>query len=344
MKEKILELLSEKYPLSAREIHNHYSEKSYSYTHKLLQQLIQQNLLEVNERKYQLSKEFITKQKAFVKKASKFYNIEKNMFLDANSSRILSILPEKRKQKLQLKINSILEEEIGNILDEWYSSYYDKEKKEEKAIKKITKDAKNILEIGCGTGRITKLLTGKNKRVTAIDKDEHALQQAQKNISEVEFLLEDINTYRPEEEFDCIICSWAGLHYQPQLKKIIKQLHKHLSSQGKLIIIEPYYGTEYIEILQKISPRDTEYAKLKFLELKNELFTLFGSIQEEVIQTKYTFPDKETLKQTFRIELVYEEGKEWTEKDEILLEKAIQKKNNQLEIGEAPVILICTKN
>ena len=57
----------------------------------------------------------------------------------------------------------------------------DKEKKECKKIEEIASlSGKDVLEIGCGDGKITAFLVNKARNLTAIDPDEKALEKARK--------------------------------------------------------------------------------------------------------------------------------------------------------------------
>ena len=80
-------------------------------------------------------------------------------------------------------------------LDEWYSKYYDPENIEfQKIVEKIenkfnsNKDLQ-ILEVGCGTGRVTKQLFEKYSNVTAIDVNKNMLIFVKKNIHRVKMTL-----------------------------------------------------------------------------------------------------------------------------------------------------------
>jgi len=77
-KQKIIHLLSEKWPLSAKEIHEKliktYSSKiSYQATHKTIQEMLSEKVLEKNQNGYSLSIEWIQKSKKNLEQVEKRY-------------------------------------------------------------------------------------------------------------------------------------------------------------------------------------------------------------------------------------------------------------------------------
>lgn len=338
MKDKIIAILAKEYPLTAKAIYEQVNQGSYSYTHKLLKELVQKNILEEKERKYELSEQFIEEQTNLSRTIQNNYRIEQNMFLDANNKNVLALLPRDEKQAIEKEIQKVLNKKIEILLEQWYEEFYDPAKIEEKEILKQIKDQHKILEIGCGTGRITQVLIKAKKDVVALEKEKNIAEFTKKKIPGAKVLHQDFVEYTSKQKFDCIIGSWAGVHYQ-DTRKILRKCKELLKKGGKLLLIEPYYETDYIKLLQIINPRDPLYSKGKYEKLKKELFEEFGDIEEKIIQTEYIFPDTQKLKQTMRIETVYEERKPWTEETEKKLTKAIKILKHPLKIGEAPVFL-----
>jgi len=63
-----------------------------------------------------------------------------------------------------------------------------------------------VLEIGCGKGRITSLLVGKPKQLIAIEPDVKAVREAQKMVSGADFRIgSGDNLEFPDEYFDIVI-------------------------------------------------------------------------------------------------------------------------------------------
>jgi len=85
----VVSVLTEKWPLSAKEIHNEIGKKfslmiSYQATHKTIKALEDDKILEQVDGKYQLNKEWITKTKQFAERLSQDYEV-----LEKSDSKII---------------------------------------------------------------------------------------------------------------------------------------------------------------------------------------------------------------------------------------------------------------
>ncbi|HAT3991197.1 TPA: class I SAM-dependent methyltransferase [Elizabethkingia anophelis] len=70
-----------------------------------------------------------------------------------------------------------------------------------------SKEAHNILDLGCGTGTLTIELAKKDKRTIAIDIAEEMLQEASKKSDHIIWKQADIRTIKLDEKFDFILLS-----------------------------------------------------------------------------------------------------------------------------------------
>jgi len=81
VKEKIIQILSNEFPLSARKIYNKIKNEnsvSYQAVHKALKELVDENIVEKSGREYLLNVEWIRNLKIFVYRLNKFYEIVNN--------------------------------------------------------------------------------------------------------------------------------------------------------------------------------------------------------------------------------------------------------------------------
>ena len=346
----IVHFLSESFPHKASEIHKELNNRnlhfSYKYIYRSIQNLLKKKILQKKGSEYLLNKTYISELKSLVDVASKNYEINQNVFLTKLNSSILSVINEDDKNRIYDHLLSKLNREIVTKLDEWYSAYYDPKKSE---LKKILKEGKirnkDVLELGCGTGRITLELAKKAKQVTALDDDQNYLDYLQEKLesnklNNVKLIKKNINNVgNINKKYDVIVSGWAGLHYADKKRSIIKDLHKLLKPNGILIIIEAYSNSDYIKVLNAVRKKESQIIP-KQKELKDELYNTFGNVREEIVDSYYIFPNIETAEETFRIELVYEEG---TKADSKRLHKALNKLKNPLKISKPPKFYICKK-
>ena len=103
-----------------------------------------------------------------------------------------------------------------------------------------TKAMQNILEIGCGTGFLTRDLIQRipNAQFTITDISPAMLHFCKKNIPKsnniVKFAINDITKGCPNGPFDLITSSLA-FQWVENFNKLIQELYTHLSSNGSLI-------------------------------------------------------------------------------------------------------------
>lgn len=124
-----------------------------------------------------------------------------------------------------------------------------------------------ILEIGCGTGRITGDMAEYAEKIVATDRDEAVLEQAKKNITaeNVEFLYTpDGFANLTEQSFDLVIYT-LSLHHIPQEKMVenLKHSGKLLKNVGKIIVIEPGNSGSYLEVKNRFGAGSGDESTVK---------------------------------------------------------------------------------
>lgn len=101
--------------------------------------------------------------------------------------------------------------------------------------KELSKHAKTILDIGCGTGRISIPLSREGFEVVGIDTSREMLAIAKKkagNRKNLRFEIADLRTYLPKERFDCAVCGDASLATFLSKRSLISAL-KHINADLK---------------------------------------------------------------------------------------------------------------
>jgi len=79
----------------------------------------------------------------------------------------------------------------------------------------LPKEGQRILDIGCGTGRLTKEIDRRGPEAVGIDNSEEMVQKARQNHPEVDFLIGDARGLSFECEFDAVFSN-AALHWIPE--------------------------------------------------------------------------------------------------------------------------------
>ena len=101
-----------------------------------------------------------------------------------------------------------------------------------------------ILDIGCGNGSLTYLLSQAGYEVVGTEQSESGVELAQKSYPECSFIRADIYNFPVEEfqnQFDIIISAEVIEHlFSP--RELLRVAHKCLKPTGKLILTTPYHG------------------------------------------------------------------------------------------------------
>ena len=96
----------------------------------------------------------------------------------------------------------------------------------------------SALEIGCGPGTWTGLLTDRAASVTAIDISPGMLSQARASTSaqNVQFVQADATTFEPDAKFDAVI-SCRVLEYIPERLAIVARLGELVAPGGRVVLV-----------------------------------------------------------------------------------------------------------
>jgi SAM-dependent methyltransferase len=106
-----------------------------------------------------------------------------------------------------------------------------------KFIRAAKPDAKNVLELGCGTGSILKHLQDAYE-VSGLDISEKMLSVARKKVSRSKLYRQDMVDFRIDVRFDVIICVFDSINHVRRFsdwKKVFAAVRRHLSPGGWFI-------------------------------------------------------------------------------------------------------------
>lgn len=99
-------------------------------------------------------------------------------------------------------------------------------------------EGKKILDVGCGSGLLSKTLLDKGYDVMVIDNDRKAIDIAKKK--GIKGFVADINYWKPDEKLDCIILADVLEHVDDD-KSIMRKVYSMLKPHGCFILNVPSY-------------------------------------------------------------------------------------------------------
>ena len=100
-------------------------------------------------------------------------------------------------------------------------------------------DEKSILEIGCGTGYLSRRILEHfpNSNIDLLDISENMLDKTKENLgdfSNINYILADVETYKFNKKYDLIVSN-AVLQWIENPDELFKKLKKMLSENGKIM-------------------------------------------------------------------------------------------------------------
>jgi ubiquinone/menaquinone biosynthesis C-methylase UbiE len=101
---------------------------------------------------------------------------------------------------------------------------------------KLIKNKDQVLDLGCGLGYFTRLLSKQSKNVKGIDIEEDCINFAKNQYKDAKFLVGNaLNTTFPDEEFDFIFSSEV-IEHLPDDKKYMKEVNRILKKEGYFLL------------------------------------------------------------------------------------------------------------
>lgn len=100
----------------------------------------------------------------------------------------------------------------------------------------------HLLELACGTGQMTERLSGAGYRITAVERSEGMIEQAQFRLAErlnrIQLIQADMADFRTKTRFDSAVCVCDGINYLTEegaLIRLLSALKDQLRAGGVFI-------------------------------------------------------------------------------------------------------------
>jgi ubiquinone/menaquinone biosynthesis C-methylase UbiE len=170
---------------------------------------------------------------------------------------------------------------------EW-CRFYDPNDIEARISGELIGSCKSLLEIGCGTGRLTAKLSAFSSKVIGVDKDK-SLLLACKRIKDVKLVVADALALPfKSSSVDVAIFSWS-LSCIREREAALREAKRVLKSGGKILVIDQASNGEYAHIVRNFI-RGYGLFNEK-IEYEKPLVSVFGNIKRKIgpIDIPYIF-------------------------------------------------------
>jgi ubiquinone/menaquinone biosynthesis C-methylase UbiE len=174
---------------------------------------------------------------------------------------------------------------------------------------------REMLEIGCGDGRLSSLLANKVKSLTAIDPDQAMINLACKEISGVDFRVgcgEKLEFN--DKSYDIALFSYS-LHHQDCVEAL-DEAKRVLRDNGLILIIEPSTEGEYTQFVSIFQEDEINRLSTTLSYIKSGIFDIS---REDVYFVNYHFKDDKALYYHFKESYMAENDTDALEKMKAIL-------------------------
>lgn len=230
---------------------------------------------------------------------------------------------------------------------EFYDFIFPQNSKQLEFIESVKEISPNeeIIDIGCATGSLTKLLHNKSRKTTGLDMDSDLLKLAKKKYNHIFFdniNMMDIDVANPPNSVDRVISfgnTLVHLQNRRHVKQFFKKCHRVMKKDALLI----FQIINYDRVIEKnITSLPT--IENKILTFKRE-YKLIDENNKVEFNTTLTTKNGECLKNSIKLlPLIQEEIKEYLEEANFKNIKFYgDLEGNEVTSESIPLIFSCTK-
>ena len=149
------------------------------------------------------------------------------------------------------------------------------------------------LDIGCGTGVLCEILQGQGIRACGMDLSEGMIAVARERNPEIEYVVANMVSYRPDRQFDLVTCTGDALNHiidPADIRRVFENVYAYLSCGGYFIF----------DILNEDEVPDGEPFDLPYSESVRAQFHVTRSA-DGMIELKTSIYENDVLKIEERI-------------------------------------------
>ncbi len=155
-------------------------------------------------------------------------------------------------------------------------------------VRTVVPSGKRILDVGCGTGRLTRLLAQEAEEIVGVDISPRMVEQALVlSPANARFRVLSLFDLATEEQFDAVVACYVLHHLD--IREAVRVLSGVLAPGGTLVIIEPIKGSLYHKI-----------AFLGLVVLRCGLFRAWKAVRAKLTSPEWKRHDLHEKLLTFR--------------------------------------------
>ncbi|WP_139339651.1 class I SAM-dependent methyltransferase [Bacillus dakarensis] len=145
------------------------------------------------------------------------------------------------------------------------------------------KSGEKILDLGCGTGDLTKKLNELGAEVIGVDKSTNMVSAAMKKYPEIPFRVADATDLPFKDEFDAVFSN-ATLHWVQEPKKALESIYASLREKGRFVA--EFGGKGNVQTIAQEMIDQLQHAGLGYEKEKNPWYypsiAEYSTLMEEV--------------------------------------------------------------